>query len=496
MAPVVFQQQRLTYNRRVNSACVRLAGREARRLSSSITTDLLGTDLVYYTRLGDAVYTSSSVGALAKLRTRVTINQTALAEAMAFGFVLRDETIFTEVRSIPPHSTLHVDGSITRNVGPQPHRTLLDADQASQMFLGILSDVVAECEESASIHCAGLTGGKDSRILAALPKRFEDAWHWLTISGRGDAEHVGAVATAERLALRNTHWTEWTSDFLADDTYRLSADLANGVGAVSDHSLLRGAFEAYRSVSLPSASATSTSLWIGTLADGLFAATYLPESAPTIAGAVPPRTSHLPQLLAPSVLAHFAEQQAYYASNPFSQDQAPEEATWLIRLFTRGRLYVCRSLSCFGAWPGPQINPFLHPSLIELALSIDRRLLAADAVRDGALRKIGPGLDSPSAFGYKAPAYAHHVFRALAHEVSRAEGLDGLIDDVLLGSMRSGEFPDISNSLRPTAEPTPAYRIHSLEPQSIVRSLRDYEHLLVYVTFLNELRDQGLIVDL
>jgi hypothetical protein len=371
-----------------------------------------------------------------------------------------------------------------------------DADEAARRLRGLLDDVVADLEPRWDVHCAGLTGGKDSRILAALPKAMSADWHWLAVSGRDDAEHRGSTATASRLGLDHFSWLEWTSAFLDGTAHRVSADLANGMGAVSDQTLLRSSFEHYRQSALHRGEDDDrVALWIGTLADGLLAGTYLSPPAATIWDALTPRTAHLPRVVAPGVLAGFEARGDEYRSNPFSfTTDRDEEAGYFIRLFTRGRCYVCRSLGCFDHFSRAQVNPYLHPEIIALGLETDSRLLAADRLRDGVLASLGPGLTEPSAFGYRAPAYAHHVFRALAGEVTRAGRLDGLLAPALLEEMRAARFPDLNPNPDGSAPAGPAYRVHADEPQPVIRSLRNYEHLLVYVTFLNLLGEDGVVI--
>ena len=485
------------------SAFVRSTDRSVAQLETPLTTDLFGTELRYYAVVDGRVQVSASVRALCGLLGRVTLNPIALAESLAFGLVLRDETVVREVRSIPPHSTLHPDGTLAVNEGPRPTIRVTDAVTAVRRMRGILSDIVAELEPRFDVHCVGYTGGKDSRILAALPKSIPDRWHWLAVSGADDAEQRGSRLHAERLGLTHYAWMEWTPDFLdgvpGEPAHRVSADLANGIGAVSDFTLLRNYFERYRaSVLGRGQNDTGVALWIGTLADALIGGTYLSPPAATIWDALAPRTASLPRLLAPGVQEMFADRGSWYRSDPYSPLSAgSEERGRLIRLFTRGRSYVCKSTASLDRVCPTQINPYLHPALIELGLETDPRLLADDALRRGVLAELGPGLDEPSAFGTRAPAYSKQVFHALEGEVRSCTLLEGLVEPALLEAMRAGRFPDLSvpaSATSPAGNTAPVYRSHTSEPQPVIRSLRDYEHLLVYTTMLNLLARDGVIV--
>ena len=473
------------------SASRRLPDRAVRRLETHASNDLLGTGVLYYALNDGQVLTSGSVRALARELGQVTLNDTALAELLAFGLVLRDETLFDEIHSLPAHTSLSASGDLTTESAPCSRSTITDSGTAVRQLRGTLDDIIAAEEPRGSSHVVGFTGGKDSRILAALPKSDPDRWHWLSVSGVDDAEQRAAQEHAARLDLGRYHWLEWTSDFLAGEGYRVSADLADGVGAVSDYTLLRSYFEGY----VASSGLSEPSLWIGTLADGLLAGTFLAQPADSIRTALEPRTGHLPQALTPRVLELFQAQGAYYDSNPLDFSVArDEEVGYLIRLLTRGRFYLCKTLACFDRLGGAQINPYLHPAIVDLALDTDSRLLLDDALRSGILNGLGNDLDSPSAYGYNAPAYSHHVFRALELESRACAALDGRLDAALVEAMRAGRFPDLT-----TAAPAPAggkkkasYRSHAAEPQAVWRNLRDYEHLLLYTTFLNLLTEDGV----
>ena len=473
----------------------RVRDRSVRRLDAAVTTDVLGTGVLYYAVVGGAVFTSGSVRALARHLGAVTLEPLALAEALAFGFPLRDRTALTEVRSIPAHTTLHPGGRLEHHAGPRSTAAIVDADDAAGRIRRALDAIVAAEEPRHDVHCAGLTGGRDSRILAALPKGAPDAWHWLSVTGDGDAEHAGSLATAARLRLPHHAWLEWTADY-RDGLVAESADLAGGLGAVSDATLLSGNFARYRRDVLDrDADDAAVALWIGTLGDELLAGTWLPPHVPaaeTIWDAVTPRSAKLPRILAPAVVERFADEGAYYRSNPFDLTvAAPEETGWFLRQLTRGRGYLCRMVASFDRVSPVQLNPYMHPSVIDVVLQLHPALRAGDEVRTALLRGLGPDLDAPSAYGFKAPAYAATVLDAAASAVASCGLLDGVLEPALLDGLRRGELRDLATP--PDGLQGPAYRVHD-DPSPLVRSLRDYEHLLTYASFLRLLVDDGVVV--
>ena len=482
----------------VLSAWRRQARRNVFRVERALTTDLLGTALCYYAVTPDGVFASGSVRALCRHLGRVTINPVALAESLSFGFTLRDETIVREIRSIPPHSTLGPDGTLAHLGGPRATSAIADAAVAVERMRELLAAIIAQEEPRHAVHLVGFTGGRDSRILAALPRSSPDRWHWLCVSGLDDAEARGSLAHAECLGLGRFYWTEWKADFLDGGTgeprHRVSADLADGIGAVSDFTLLRSAFERHRATALGDRGDADLALWTGAFADGLIAGTWLQPPARTIWDALSPRTAHLPAVLGADALGAFTDQSSWYRTNPFEVDATDDNVGRLIRMLTRGRSYICRSLASFDEVCSAQVNPYLHPALVALGLEVDPRLLGADALRSGVLAALGPDLDGPSAFGYRAPRYADAVLGALAAEAATCAPLTRVIRPELHAALCEGRFPELDPAAPPPSTNGPTYRVHDGEPGAIVRSLRDYEHLLTYASFLNLLADDGVVI--
>ena len=137
-----------------------------------------------------------------------------------------------------------------------------------------------------------------------------------------------------------------------------------------------------------------------------------------------------------------------------------------------------------------QLNPYLHPAMIDVVLGLHPRLRAGDQVRTAVLASLGPDLLAPSAYGYKAPPYAPHVFAAVLDEVGRCDLLDGVLAPELLDGLRRGELRDLA---APGDGDCPAYRIHA-DTTPLIKSLRDYEHVLMYAAFLNLLVEDGVVV--
>ena len=82
------------------------------------------------------------------------------------------------------------------------------------------------------------------------------------------------------------------------------------------------------------------------------------------------------------------------------------------------------------------------------------------------------------------------MFAAVVDEAARCELLDGVLEPGLLDGLRRGELRDLAAA---SGGDGPAYRVHA-DTTPLVRSLRDYEHLLMYTAFLNLLVEDGVEV--
>ena len=463
-------------------------------LDVAVETDVIGASILSYARTDAGLIYSRSVRALCQRLGRVTIDPLALAEALTFGFTLGERTIVHEIRTIPAGGVLEPDGAIRRARRLASTGEITDPVEAAVAVRGALDAVVAEYEPRWQVHGAGLTAGRDSRILAALPKRYPERWHWVSVSGRGDTEQIGALEVVRHLRLQRHIWLEWMADFLDGDSYRVSAELSGGVGAVSDFAFLRHAFGRYRDTVLADVDSEQLAFWLGTFADGLLGGTWLAAGeADTLWKALAPTTTALTAIASPRVVDAFAAERAAYDAQPFEFDVArPEETGGMIRLLTQGRLFVGRAIASFDAVCRHHLHPFLHPEVLDVALRVDAPIRAADAVREGVLRNLDPALAGPSEKGYHPPAYLDRLGEALCAEARRCEALDGLVRSELAATLRAGELPPLV-----AADGSPvvgAYRDHVYEPRELVRSLRAYEHLLNFVSFINLIVEDGVAV--
>ena len=78
--------------------------------TAPVTTDVLGTG-IRTTRPSTARSHQHQRARAGPGGWAVSFEPLALAEALAFNLV-RDRTVVTEVRLIPPHTTLHLDGRL------------------------------------------------------------------------------------------------------------------------------------------------------------------------------------------------------------------------------------------------------------------------------------------------------------------------------------------------------------------------------------------------
>lgn len=464
------------------------AGLAATPLDRPLTVDSLGANIVYYAVKEGVVYASATVAALAKLLGVVTADRLAFAELRMFGFILDDKTLLSEIRTVPPGATLYPDGHLKPGRTVRLTREIRTAEQARSALQGVLESTIAAWEPRFTAHVCGLSSGKDTRILAALPKRMPERWHWLNIAGADDGESRGARHHAERLKLAHFRHFDWGLESMTPEEYRKGSLLVGGLWTASEQSKWRYYFRRYCEETLPEALAEgSIAIWSGNLGDGLFGPTLFARPPQTIWDTLSPRIvttsafwAHygLALPLADAVL----EQSQVFSTEPFPvKTKRPEEKGYLWRLLTRGR-HVSTGLAGFYSITPNVICPYCLPEALDVIFRIDTRLFEQDAVRDAILEHCAPGSTEPNEEGFAAPNHEQRVRECLVKEARECSILETLLDPAFLAMLRLGEIPrrlpaDLDR------EPIPAGF-----------TLRVYDELLGTVAFFNALRDEGVQV--
>ncbi len=166
----------------------------------ALHNDLLGIQPLYWTRFGNGALFSNWMGALTELCGDLSEDEQAWASTFLVGFAPIGRTVFREISSLPPNSTLRV-------IGGKPYVTSAPLDVPA----GTGSDLIPA-------------------IRQALPPPRQPAVY--TLSGGWDSRLLATIASVRRLGRRIETWTTGKDDGTAVDLY-LARPVARALG--SDH---------------------------------------------------------------------------------------------------------------------------------------------------------------------------------------------------------------------------------------------------------------------
>ncbi len=166
-----------------------------------IQTDLLGGEPVYYSRFGDGWIVSNSVLLIERLSTYRTLDAQGVSMLLCLGQVLGDRTLREGIRVLPPAErwrwTEDNSEPVTTNYCSltslvcRPRKKLRNLD-FEKLGKDLEAPLVALSDEFGALSCP-LTGGKDSRVVAALAMRAGvDARYSTFGNAEGDDVRIAA----------------------------------------------------------------------------------------------------------------------------------------------------------------------------------------------------------------------------------------------------------------------------------------------------------------
>ncbi len=202
--------------------CFALALWDSPRQRLLLATDPVGTRPLYYTLTQHhAFFASSAAALLADPDVPRRVNMQTLCEYVALGFPLYDRTLLADVHLVPPGSIVSIErgrAAIHRyrriQYGAKTSQTPnLDrcAEQMSDRFLAAVREQTAQ----PGCYALPLSGGLDSRCIAAALHRCGRRVHTLTIGSDGSADLTLAEVVAKRLNFAHDRWIVSPRDFLA-----------------------------------------------------------------------------------------------------------------------------------------------------------------------------------------------------------------------------------------------------------------------------------------
>jgi asparagine synthetase B (glutamine-hydrolysing) len=195
---------------------------DSRRQRLLLATDPVGTRPLYYaTTQQHAFFASNATALLAEPDVPRRVNMQTLCEYVALGFPLHDRTLLADVHLVPPGSIVTIERGRTTicryrrirygaSVSQTPNLNRC-AEQMSERFLTVVREQTAQ----PGCYALPLSGGLDSRCIAAALHRCGRQVQTLTIGSDGAADLTLADIVAKRLGFAHHAWTVSSQDFLA-----------------------------------------------------------------------------------------------------------------------------------------------------------------------------------------------------------------------------------------------------------------------------------------
>jgi len=202
--------------------CFALALWDSRRQRLLLATDLVGTRPLHYavTRR-HAFFASSAAALLAEPDVPRRVNMQTLCEYVTLGFPLHERTLLADVHLVPPGSVVSIErGRATvhqyRRIqyGASASQTP-DLNRCAQQMSDRFLTAVREQTAQPGCYALPLSGGLDSRCIAAALHRCGRQVQTLAIGSHGAADLRLAEVVAKRLGFAHHTWTVSPRDFLA-----------------------------------------------------------------------------------------------------------------------------------------------------------------------------------------------------------------------------------------------------------------------------------------
>jgi asparagine synthase (glutamine-hydrolysing) len=176
--------------------------------------DRLGIKPLYYYEDSDWFLCASEIKALLEHpAVRAAPDWRGVADYLFAGYTLGSNTMFANVRQVPPAHCLRVDAAGPRVKEYWAPRYAYHQGRSFERVVGDLADLVDDavrihCRSDASLGCH-LSGGMDSSLVTALASRHRDALDTFSIHFL-DGEFFDESRYARRVAqhLGTTHWED------------------------------------------------------------------------------------------------------------------------------------------------------------------------------------------------------------------------------------------------------------------------------------------------
>lgn len=199
--------------------------------SMLVATDKLGSRACYYAETDSGLVFASELKAVLTQLDDVRLNEQAAGDLLTFGYVLGEKTLAEGVSSLQPATLLeYADGdlSVTRYWEPEFGKLPADgyAERSLDIYKKSMSDVANTLDGQVGLW---LSGGLDSRAMAAVLKEEYGSFHTLTYDGNpSDGTNIGpARQVADHLGVDNELIDTKPGDF--GDLVRKGVDVTDGM---------------------------------------------------------------------------------------------------------------------------------------------------------------------------------------------------------------------------------------------------------------------------
>jgi asparagine synthase (glutamine-hydrolysing) len=177
--------------------------------SVEITTDFLGMRQVYFAALGQGLVLSNSATLLARLGGGIDLDPLGVSSLLSWGWATGDRTLLREVRVVPGGETWSWSADRGREERKSHYpRTKLASIRTSRLtgarslaMAESLRALIKQLERQSDEVLLGLTGGRDSRLIASILRGAGEGIRSVTYAPTTSRDAVIAARVAEALDL-------------------------------------------------------------------------------------------------------------------------------------------------------------------------------------------------------------------------------------------------------------------------------------------------------
>ena len=180
--------------------------------SLNVLNDLLGRLPVYYKKINDQLIISRYIKFITSFENQTVFDKTGLGEYLIFGYLLGERTLFKDIKQLRPSSFITYTNSKFTNesVYTFNFENRQNSNKTSKEMVNDLHDLFSNaCVNRVSNgkqNLLALTGGMDSRIIAACLAKNNIVFKTTTMIFKNEAEKEEATIAKEISQLLNADW--------------------------------------------------------------------------------------------------------------------------------------------------------------------------------------------------------------------------------------------------------------------------------------------------